>query len=368
MSKLEKIVISCGGTGGHFYPGLSIAREFEGQGGKALLMLSGIHAEAQMAIAASYGIEAVALAKMPRPSGISGLWGFLRGFLKGMKQSAQAYRAFAPNAYLSMGSFASLPTFIAAKRENLPIFLHDGNVRIGRANRKLSNHAGKLFAAYPPCNAEAVKTTVEISGMPLRPELGGRLSKAAAAAALNELYGWKLDPTLPTVLIMGGSQGARALNEASAGALKMLSDSRLQVIHLCGAKLYDETCELYGELPEGAYLLPESPNMRELYSIADLAVARAGGSTIAELLHFGIFGVLSPYPYAAEDHQADNARYMESLGAARVVPNAQVSPELLKGEFEAVLKMDKTSLEIKTTYIHGNAATYILRQIEKEIS
>ena len=367
MSNFQKIVISCGGTGGHFYPGLSIAREFDKQGGKALLMLSGIHAEAQMAIAASYGIDAIALEKMPRPSGVVGMWGFLRGFLKGMKRSKLAYREFAPNAYLSTGSFASLPTFIAARQAKLPIFLHDGNVRIGRANRKLSVHARKLFAAYPPCNQEAVGAKIEIVGMPLRPELGERLSKTDAATTLNTLYNWQLDPARPVALVMGGSQGARALNEAIAGARKLLSGADLQIIHLCGAKLHEESKALYGDMPPGVYLLPESQYMREIYSVADIAVARAGGSTIAELLHFGIFGVLVPYPYAAEDHQTDNARYMESIGAARLLMNELVNAEALKDEFTSLLSEPEKYSKLERITMHSNAAAEVLRQIEEEI-
>ena len=132
---LSRLVITCGGTGGHFYPGLSIAVTARQRGIDVLLLLSGVNSAAQSAIAKKAGINAVVLPQMPHPGSPVGVWRFLRGATGGLMNSLRYLRAFAPQAVLGMGSFAMTPVIAAAGMRGIPVFLHDGNTVVGKANR-----------------------------------------------------------------------------------------------------------------------------------------------------------------------------------------------------------------------------------------
>jgi len=338
--RLQRLVISCGGTGGHFYPGLSVARTLRDQGGEVLLLLSGVNAAKQKAIAESYGVPAVALPRMPSPRGIGSMIGFLRGALGGYFASRRELRKFQPEALLGMGSFASLPPVLAARRSGILVFLHDGNARIGRANRLFSKRARLLATAFPPCNAENCHCEHITTGMPLRPELERAvgISRDAAIAGLNREFGVTLDTALPTVLVFGGSQGASIFNGVLPEALRRLRDRfEFQVLHLAGPKKLEEAKAAYGAADFPLLLLESSEKMELFLGGADLVVSRSGGSTVAELARFGRASALIPYPYAAENHQFDNARYLSDAAAAELVPNADCTPERMESLLAGLL-------------------------------
>ncbi|MGE4565071.1 MAG: glycosyltransferase [Victivallaceae bacterium] len=320
-----KLVISCGGTGGHFFPGLATARELNRLGGEALLLLSGMNSVRQREIAEAFGVRAVVLPPMPSPGrNPLKIFRFLSGLIRGMFRSYREIAAFRPDAALGMGSFASLPVLLAAWRAKVPIYLHDGNARIGRANRYLSRIAVFLGTAFPAVNADRVHCPVECTGMPLRRELleAASWTREAALAELNRRHGTLLLNDLRTILIFGGSQGAATLNEQVPQAIFSLGSNDFQVIHLTGPKNYEHAKSNYEKAPFPVLVLPGSDAMEILYSAADLVISRSGGSTAAELLLFGKSALLVPYPYAAENHQWDNARYLVKCGAAQAIDNA----------------------------------------------
>ena len=228
--KLTCLAITCGGTGGHFYPGLSIARVFQRQDGEVLLLLSGVNSEKQREIAESYGVPAVVLPRMPSPKHARQ---FAAGLAGGVTGAYRELGKFRPQALLGMGSFASFPAIFAARLRGIPCFLHDGNARIGKANRLLSRQAKVLATAFPPVNGgnSKAKRTV-VTGMPVRPELEAEagISKEEAVAGLNRAFDAGLKPDLPTVLRQPGGErlqpdcaggaaefGCRPLSGASSG-------------------------------------------------------------------------------------------------------------------------------------------------------
>ena len=188
MMKLQRLVISCGGTGGHFFPGLSIARTFKKQGGSVLLLLSGVNAVNQVNIAASFGIDAVALPHLPNWK--RNPFGFISGAIKGFCKSFREIKRFAPQAVLGMGSFTMTPVITAGKLQRIPVALHDGNARIGRGNRIFSRFAEVLGAGFPPVNGSACHCRIVDAGMPVRPELldAKDITRAAAVKKLNEPF------------------------------------------------------------------------------------------------------------------------------------------------------------------------------------
>ncbi|MCQ2378735.1 MAG: UDP-N-acetylglucosamine--N-acetylmuramyl-(pentapeptide) pyrophosphoryl-undecaprenol N-acetylglucosamine transferase [Victivallaceae bacterium] len=328
-----KIAVSCGGTGGHFYPGLALAREAGGDA--SLVLLSGIHAPEQKAIAEKQGLRAVALPAMP-------IWkrapfGFARGLWNGFFTARKELKTFAPDAVIGMGSFASAPILLAAKTLSLPIYLHDGNARIGKANRIFSRFARLLGIAFPPVNT--CVCPVSECGMPVRPELEAQtsMSRGEAFAKMRELFGVEWQDDAPLALIFGGSQGAAAINAVLPEAVAQYGKKELRIVHLTGAGKKAAADEAWKPLPNPRLVLESTPEMGVLLAAADIVVSRSGGSTVAELALFGKAAVLIPYPYAAENHQTDNARYYESSGAGSVVLQEDLSAETISALFHRYL-------------------------------
>jgi len=327
---LKRLVITCGGTGGHFFPGLSIAREVKSQGKSVLILLSGEHAVAQREIAKNFGIDAVALPNMPsyRKAPFRFCCGLLGGFFSALRQLGK----FKPQALLGMGSFATSPLIAAAWVRRIPVFLHDGNARIGKANRIFSRKAKIMGTGFPAVNAHVCRCPVVCTGMPVRPELRqfADLSKADAIAALNSGFGVNFTAELPVVLVTGGSQGAAIFNSVLPQVLCSRAE-KFQLIHLTGKGKFAETAQAYENAGFPKLLLDSCSQMELCLGAADLVFSRSGGSTAAELSLFGKASVLVPYPYAAEGHQTDNAGYFESHGAAKMVKNSDFDVVTVNG-------------------------------------
>ncbi|OGV50751.1 MAG: hypothetical protein A2X49_12085 [Lentisphaerae bacterium GWF2_52_8] len=324
----SRLAVVCGGTGGHFFPGLSVARTFKESGGEAKLFLSGRHAEAQAAIAKKHGLDAVLIPSSQKPRNPLKAWPFLRDLALGTWRARKAIRDFRPEAMLAMGSFASVPSAFAALSMKVPIFLHEGNARLGKANIFLSRFARHLGMAFPPVNSKSCRCPWSYTGMPVRPELMEKeLGKADACVVLSQTQGISFSPQKPLLLIFGGSQGAETFNKNIPAGLKMLASPELQVIHLSGAGHASAVRELYKEAPFNVLVLEKFDEMGLLYSAADLVFCRAGGSTLAELALFGRPAILVPYPYAADGHQDDNAAFHASSESAELLANRECSAE-----------------------------------------
>lgn len=323
---LSRLVITCGGTGGHFYPGLSIALAAKRRGVEVLLLLSGVNSETQGKLAADAGVECVTLPQMPHPGSPVKAWRFIRGAIGGWRKSAACFRAFRPQAVLGMGSFAMTPVLMAAKGNRIPIFLHDGNTVIGKANRIFSRYARAVGCAYPPVNPERLHSSWKLVGMPVRQSLRNRadITKTQAVAALNENFGSDFVPDAPTLLVIGGSQGAASFNVTLPEVFKAYPE-HLQVMHLSGKGKREDAAAAYRGFTGKLLLLESSEHIEWFLGAADLVFARSGGSTLAELTLFGKPAVLIPYPYAAEDHQRHNAEWFVGIGGGRMIASSDFS-------------------------------------------
>lgn len=343
-----RLAISCGGTGGHFYPGMSIAKILKSEGGKVLLLLSGVHAVRQKEIAEDNGIEAVALPDMPSPRKIKNIFKFIKGFLSGTVIAGRALTEHKIDVVLGMGSFTSLPPILAARKLKKEIYLHDGNARIGRANRYLSRYAKHLWSAFDAVNADKIKCDYSVIGMPIRPELtyGRRYTKEEAAAEINSRFGSSLSADVTTLLIFGGSQGAQKINTVLPDFLKTLPADRCQVIHLSGPGKLEETRKAYEGCNIRHLLLESSSEMQLMYGCADFVISRSGGSTVAEIAFFGKASLLIPYPFAAENHQFDNACFLQKSGGAIVLDNKDCSSERFAEILQGMLDSPETVAEM----------------------
>ena len=368
---LERIAVSCGGTGGHFYPGLAMALECRKQGKKVLLFIGGTNAPAQCQIAEKAGIEAVRIPASPITLRPKGAFSFLRNLLPGVFLSVKAIRQHRIQALLCMGSFTSLPPAIGAKFAHIPLFLHDGNARLGKANKFLSRWAEFLALSFPSPDEKLLQCPCVLTGMPLRPELlEGFISREEALKKIKEKWNVAFDNT-PILLAFGGSLGAATLNEAIASYGESFPERKFQLIHLAGSGKTGNLEERYKKTLKNFLLLEGTPEMALLYSAADLVICRSGGSTVAECSIAGKYTLLIPYPFAAENHQKDNALFLTENGGAEILYDDSSLKEKLAGKINAFLDSpgsfrEKGSLLRRKGF--PRAAATLLDLMEKNLS
>lgn len=329
---MNRLMISCGGTGGHFLPGLSVARTFQEQGGTVLLLLGGKNAPKQMETAKQYHVPCLIFpASYPSKNPIR-LLKFFFQFVSGWFKCRDAVRKFQPDALLAMGSFASLAPVYAAGREKVPVFLHDGNTKLGKANLFLSRKARAIALSFPTPNAEKAKCPAIHTGFPLRQELLlNKCPKDEAIRKLNELYHADLSAEKPTVLIFGGSLGAESINRNLVIAGDPEETRGIQILRLTGKGKLAPLKDVYDRQNCKTLAMESSMEMHLFYSAADLVISRSGGSTVSEIAVFGKYAVLLPYPYAAENHQETNAEWLVSAGGAEILHDSEASPEWFTG-------------------------------------
>lgn len=314
MNSGGPIMIMAGGTGGHVYPALAVAEYLRARG--VSLFWLGTTRGIENRVAPQQGIELLTV----RVSGVrgKGLRSKLAAPLKILVAILQALYICIrrrPAAALGMGGFASGPGGIAAWLLRIPLLIHEQNRVAGTTNRILARFAVRIMQGFPgtfEAGAGAVTT-----GNPVRrqiADLAGRETSASASGRLN-------------VLVLGGSQGARKLNRVAPLALDRLHRRmKLNVRHQCGERHLAETQRVYDGLQlDQVRLDPFIDDMAPVYEWADIAVCRAGALTIAELCAAGLAAILVPFPYAIDDHQTANARFLRDAGAALLLPEDELT-------------------------------------------
>jgi UDP-N-acetylglucosamine--N-acetylmuramyl-(pentapeptide) pyrophosphoryl-undecaprenol N-acetylglucosamine transferase len=317
-----RVAIGCGGTGGHLFPGLAVADQLVRRGCHVSLLISPKEVD-QQAVQGLSGMEVVALPAVGLQR--RGEIAFVRGFIRSYRAAAKLFKACPPQIALAMGGFTSAPSTLAAKRAGAWTFLHESNTIPGRANRWLSRVVHHAFVGFPTAAGRLRDRSVTVTGTPVRACFQMR-EAATCRAALG------LDPARPVLLVMGGSQGARAINELVLQSLAPLA-SRLpeaQFFHLTGSgPATEKLTRAYAALKLKAAVHPFFTDMHLALGAATAAVCRSGASSLAELAAMRVPAVLIPYPTASDNHQFHNARAFEATGAARLLEQKTASPELL---------------------------------------
>lgn len=330
MPKPLKILIACGGTGGHLFPGIAVGEALRARGHEVMLLISEkkVDSEASAKYTHLRFETTPAVAKPPTFSPrmlpfLWKLWGSIR-------RCKQVIREFQADAVIGMGGFTSLPPVYAGHKLGLKTFIHDSNARPGRANVLTSRFCTRVFlgldAAKPFFPARETVTT----GTPVRPEITHLPSREEAAARFG------LNPERPTILVTGGSQGARRLNELCAEAAASLPPET-QVLHIAGALDFQRVSEIAEGRP-GYKVLGFCDQMPSAYAIADLVIARSGASSLTEISIAGHPSILVPYPHAADDHQTRNAEVFAAAGAAKLVQERDLDAEKLAGMAASLLQ------------------------------
>jgi UDP-N-acetylglucosamine--N-acetylmuramyl-(pentapeptide) pyrophosphoryl-undecaprenol N-acetylglucosamine transferase len=315
-------VIACGGTGGHLFPGIAVAEVLRDRGHEVLLLISEKEIDA-LALSSrdSFRFEKLPTVGLPSPFSPA-ILGFARRFYESLSLCRSIYRKFKPQVVLGMGGFTSTAPVIAGRMRGISTFIHESNAIPGRANRLTARMVGAVMLGFKECAPFFPKARTEITGTPIRTEL-----KSVDRQVARQKLG--LHGNLPTLLIMGGSQGASGINQAIIKSLPFLQGVPLQVIHLSGARDERLVAENYRREKIPAYVAAFYHRMEEIYSAADFVVARAGAASLAEFAAFSLPGILIPFPYAADDHQTRNAEIYARAEAVILLKESDLSGELL---------------------------------------
>ncbi|HEY5286802.1 MAG TPA: undecaprenyldiphospho-muramoylpentapeptide beta-N-acetylglucosaminyltransferase [Solirubrobacteraceae bacterium] len=321
MSTAQKrIVIAAGGTAGHVVPALAVADALRAEGA-AVTFIGGARAEAQLVPAAGYPFRALAVEGLSRSSPLRAA----RALLRAARATLRARALLAeiqPDAVMGGGGYVAGPVGVAALTMRIPLVLSEADSHLGLTNRMLARFARRVCLAFPIAGREGSR--YRLTGRPIPPV---QVERADA----RERLGIAADET--SVLVFGGSLGARTLNHAARGAF---ASATFHVLHVCGRRDYPELS--VRPLPTG-YDLREYLDIDDFtaaLAASDLVVARAGGS-LFEIAAHGLPAILVPYPHASADHQSANARWMSEAGAALVVPDTELSPSRLAREVAQLL-------------------------------
>ena len=309
------ILIMAGGTGGHVFPGLAVADYLHARGWRVVWRGNQEGMEAKLVPARGYEMAWVRFAAL-RGKGLLRKLLLPLNLLRAFGQALGALSRVKPNVVLGMGGYVTFPGGMMAALRGRPLVVHEQNSVAGLANRVLAGVADRILSGFP-----GVLRQGEWAGNPVRAEI-------AALPLPAQRYAGRSGPL--DVLVVGGSLGARALNEAMPRALALLQlAERPRVTHQSGAKQIDDLRAAYAAAGVEAQLLPFIDDMAARYAAADLVVCRAGALTIAELAAAGVASVLVPFPQAVDDHQTGNARFLSEAGAAILLPQRELTPEKL---------------------------------------
>jgi UDP-N-acetylglucosamine--N-acetylmuramyl-(pentapeptide) pyrophosphoryl-undecaprenol N-acetylglucosamine transferase len=330
VSKSLKILIACGGTGGHLFPGIAVAEALRARGHQVMLLISEKKVDSE-ASAKYRHLDFKTVPAIAKPPTLSPrMLPFLWKLYNTVKQCKKIIREFGADAVLGMGGFTSLPPVYAGHKLGLKTFVHDSNARPGRSNVMTSRFCTQVFLGLDAAKAFFPNRETVNTGTPVRPEILDLPSRESAA----KLFG--LDPKRPTIVVTGGSQGAHRLNELSAKAAVNLPPET-QVLHIAGASDFDRVCEIT-KGRAGYKVLGFCDQMPSAYAIADLVIARSGASSLTEIAIAGHPSILVPYPYAADDHQTRNAEVFDKVGAGKLIQERDLDPEKLASFATSILQ------------------------------
>ena len=356
------VAIACGGTGGHLFPGLAVAGQLQARGCDVVLLISPKEVD-QAAVKSVPAIKTLILPAVGLQN--RNYFSFAYSFWKSWRTAGRFFKQNPPAAVLAMGGFTSAPPIFAARHAGARTFLHESNTIPGKANRFLSRYVDEAFIGFGEAGdrLKARKTTV--TGTPVRAQFSGVSERAMECrTALG------LDPERPTMLVVGGSQGARGLNEMVLAALPLLKARQWQWLHLAGVSDEAKVRDGYAEQGIKAIVKPFFAEMDLALGAATAAVSRAGASSLAEIAACRLPSLLVPFPAAADNHQFYNARAFVSSGAALLQEQKSATPENVAALLTALVEDGQLRTKMKTALAQWHApqaaeqiASHILENI-----
>ena len=371
MRKMEekgplRVIVSGGGTGGHIFPAVSIANAIKRQHPEAEILFVGAQGrmEMQRVPAAGYKIEGLPVRGLVRP-----LWspkniGVMMDFMKSKKMVKQIIRDFKPQVAVGVGGYASAPTLNAAYAMGIPCLIQEQNSYAGVTNKSLAKKAQKVCVAYSGMERFFPADKIIMTGNPVRQNL---LDNQVTKEKARESFG--LAPDKKTVLIIGGSLGAKTVNESVLAHLDEIRNSNVQLIWQTGKYYSQSIAEALGQTDKvpNMKVMDFISNMDNAYAAADIVVSRAGASSISELCLLGKPCILVPSPNVAEDHQTKNAMALSTKDAAIFIADKDAREQLIGVALKTVeddVKLASLSENVKKLAFH-NSADVIAEEVYK---
>jgi len=350
------VAIACGGTGGHLYPGMSVADALIERGARVTLLVS-TKAVDQHAVQSIRDMSVVTLPAVALTRGNTGP--FLRGLWDSFNACRMEFRKNRPHAVLGMGGFTCVGPILAGKTIRAATFLHESNAIPGRANRWLSHLVDRAFVGFYDAAPRMPHQFVSTTGTPVRREL-----PAGDPAACRQSLG--LQPDLPVLLVQGGSQGAHAVNDLLIRSVPLFAERlpQLQFLHLTGAADLDAVRDAYRAHGRKAAVYPFLTEMELALSAATLSVGRAGASSLSELAALRLPSILIPYPHAMDNHQYWNARLFADRNAALILEESEATPDKLVTEVTCLTQEDgaRNAMRDALAYWHSPLAAGLIAE------
>lgn len=320
MNPTKTLLVMAGGTGGHVFPGLAVAEQLKKQGWQVSWLGTKDRMEAQLVPEYGYDIDFIDIAGV-RGNGLKRLLMAPLRVIKSILQARRVLKKRNVDLVLGMGGFASGPGGIAAWMMGIPVVLHEQNAAAGLTNRILSHFSKKVLMGFAGAfdNKKAI-----LVGNPVRDQLL-RLAPKKISAENSPL----------NVLVIGGSLGAKVLNELLPKVVSRFTDSQLQVIHQTGKQHFQSVALAYQDNAVEADVRPFITDMDQVYDWADLIVCRAGALTVAEIAVVGLPAIFVPLPHAVDDHQTKNAQDLVNKEAAVLIPQKELNEQKLSDYLQA---------------------------------
>ena len=338
---MKTLLMMAGGTGGHIFPALAVAEKLRDAKINVVWLGSRTGLESRIVPAAGFQSDWLDIRGV-RNRGWLRLLQLPFVLARAMWQAHQIIRRRTPMALLGMGGFASGPGGLVAVLTRLPLLIHESNARPGLTNRVLAPLARYVMCGFP--NTVGLGKGADWTGNPLRADL---LNIPSPSTRYRDREG------ALRLLVVGGSQGARALNQVVPEAIALLpEDKRPIVVHQSGSAELNVVRTTYHRLGVAAKVTGFIDDMRSAYSVADLVICRAGAMTVSEVCAVGVAALLVPYPHAAGDHQSANAAYLVENDAALAVSQAVLSPLVLS---EMFLKFDQNRDQLQVMAARARA-------------
>jgi UDP-N-acetylglucosamine--N-acetylmuramyl-(pentapeptide) pyrophosphoryl-undecaprenol N-acetylglucosamine transferase len=335
-----------GGTGGHIFPGLAVAEALREAGWRVHWLGAPDSMESQLVPPRGFAFEPVAFGGV-RGKGIQTLALLPLRLLRAFWQSLQVVRRVKPDVVLGLGGYITFPGGMMASLWSKPLVLHEQNSVAGLANKVLAQLADRVFTAFP-----GVFKTGQWVGNPLRRAF-------TEQATPTERFAGRSGPL--RVLVVGGSLGAKALNDIVPQALALMPEAtRPQVIHQSGAKQIDALRANYAAAGVQAELTPFIDDTASAFAQADLVICRAGASTVTELAAVGAAALFVPFPFAVDDHQTTNAQFLVAHGGGWLVPQAELTAQNLA---ERLTALSRDTLQEVAEKAHAQKKTNATREV-----
>lgn len=348
------IAIACGGTGGHLFPGLAVAEQLRQRGCAVALLISPKDVD-QQAVKDVPGVEIFTLPAVGLQN--RNYFSFAKSFWQSFRLARKIFKKRPPQAVLAMGGFTSAPPVLAASFAGVKTFLHESNTIPGRANRFLSRFVDEAFVGFPEAAARLKARKITTTGTPVRPQfLTPENPAGPKSAACRVALG--LEPDRPTVLVVGGSQGASGLNEMILSVLPLLAGKNWQWLHLTGANDFEKVESAYGAQGIKAVVKPFLREMDLALGAATACVSRSGASSLAEIAALRLPSLLVPFPAAADNHQFFNAAAFEKTGAAKLLEQKKSTPEQVAAILTGLMAQDdlRATMQAALAQWHAPAA------------